>query len=307
MSLITMTNQEREKGIYKVTLIGSFANVVLLVFKFVAGFLGNSAAMLADAVHSLSDFVTDIIVLLFVKISSKPEDKEHKYGHGKYETLATVVIGIMLFIIGLGILYNGAKDVIRVINGEVLPSPGILALVAALFSIVVKEGLYHYSIIKGKSLDSPAVIANAWHHRSDALSSIGTAIGIGGAIVLGEKWSVLDPIAAIVVSFFITKVAYSLTKNGVDDLLERSLPQEVEDEIIKTILSFDKVSEPHHLRTRRIGNKYAINVHIRMDGNTLLYEVHNTATAIERRLREKYGNDTYVNIHMEPVKKPKQD
>ena len=302
-----MTNQEREKGIYKVTLIGSFANVVLLVFKFVAGFLGNSAAMLADAVHSLSDFVTDIIVLLFVKISSKPEDKEHKYGHGKYETLATVVIGIMLFIIGLGILYNGAKDVIRVINGEVLPSPGILALVAALFSIVVKEGLYHYSIIKGKSLDSPAVIANAWHHRSDALSSIGTAIGIGGAIVLGEKWSVLDPIAAIVVSFFITKVAYSLTKNGVDDLLERSLPQEVEDEIIKTILSFDKVSEPHHLRTRRIGNKYAINVHIRMDGNTLLYEAHNTATAIERRLREKYGNDTYVNIHMEPVKKPKQD
>lgn len=307
MSFITMTNQEREKGIYKVTLIGSFANVVLLVFKFVAGFLGNSAAMLADAVHSLSDFVTDIIVLLFVKISSKPEDKEHKYGHGKYETLATVVIGIMLFIIGLGILYNGAKDVIRVINGEVLPSPGILALVAALFSIVVKEGLYHYSIIKGKSLDSPAVIANAWHHRSDALSSIGTAIGIGGAIVLGEKWSVLDPIAAIVVSFFIIKVAYSLTKNGVDDLLERSLPQEVEDEIIKTILSFDKVSEPHHLRTRRIGNKYAINVHIRMDGNTLLYEAHNTATAIERRLREKYGNDTYVNIHMEPVKKPKQD
>lgn len=300
-----MTNQERERGIYKVTLIGSFANVVLLIFKFVAGFLGNSAAMLADAVHSLSDFVTDIIVLLFVKISSKPEDKEHKFGHGKYETLATVVIGIMLFLIGLGILYNGAKDVIRVINGEALPSPGILALAAALFSIAVKEVLYHYSVIKGKALDSPAVIANAWHHRSDALSSIGTAIGIGGAIVLGEKWSVLDPIAAIVVSFFIIKVAYVLTKNGVDDLLERSLPPEIEDEIVKIILSFDKVSEPHHLRTRRIGNKYAINVHIRMDGNTLLYEAHDTATAIERRLREKYGNETYVNIHMEPVKKYK--
>lgn len=300
-----MTNQERERGIYKVTLIGSFANVVLLIFKFVAGFLGNSAAMLADAVHSLSDFVTDIIVLLFVKISSKPEDKEHKFGHGKYETLATVVIGIMLFLIGFGILFNGAKDVIRVINGEVLPSPGILALVAALFSIAVKEVLYQYSVIKGKTLDSPAVIANAWHHRSDALSSIGTAIGIGGAIVLGEKWSVLDPIAAIVVSFFIIKVAYVLTKNGVDDLLERSLPPEIEDEIVKIILSFDKVSEPHHLRTRRIGNKYAINVHIRMDGNTLLYEAHDTATAIERRLREKYGNETYVNIHMEPVKKHK--
>lgn len=300
-----MTNQERERGIYKVTLIGSFANVVLLIFKFVAGFLGNSAAMLADAVHSLSDFVTDIIVLLFVKISSKPEDKEHKFGHGKYETLATVVIGIMLFLIGFGILYNGAKDVIRVINGEVLPSPGILALVAALFSIAVKEVLYQYSVIKGKTLDSPAVIANAWHHRSDALSSIGTAIGIGGAIVLGEKWSVLDPIAAIVVSFFIIKVAYVLTKNGVDDLLERSLPPEIEDEIVKIILSFDKVSEPHHLRTRRIGNKYAINVHIRMDGNTLLYEAHDTATAIERRLREKYGDETYVNIHMEPVKKHK--
>lgn len=298
-----MTSAERQKEIYKVTILGSFANFLLLLFKFVAGFLGNSAAMLADAVHSLSDFVTDIIVILFVKISSKPEDAEHKYGHGKYETLATVVIGIMLFVIGLGILYNSASSVIRVINGETLESPGILALVAAGLSILIKEALYQYSVIKGKAIDSPAVIANAWHHRSDALSSIGTAIGIGGAIVLGEKWSVLDPLAAVVVSFFIIKVAFTLTKAGVDDLLERSLPQSVEKEIVETILSFEKVSEPHHLRTRRIGNHYAIDVHIRMDGSTSLYEAHETASAIERKLREKYGRETYVNIHMEPVKK----
>ena len=298
-----MTSAERQKEIYKVTILGSFANFLLLLFKFVAGFLGNSAAMLADAVHSLSDFVTDIIVILFVKISSKPEDAEHKYGHGKYETLATVVIGIMLFVIGLGILYNGASSVIRVINGEALESPGILALVAAGLSILIKEALYQYSVIKGKAIDSPAVTANAWHHRSDALSSIGTAIGIGGAIVLGEKWSVLDPLAAVVVSFFIIKVAFTLTKAGVDDLLERSLPQSVEKEIVETILSFEKVSEPHHLRTRRIGNHYAIDVHIRMDGSTSLYEAHETASAIERKLREKYGRETYVNIHMEPVKK----
>ena len=297
-----MTSQDREKEIFKVTITGSIVNALLVVAKFIAGFAGHSAAMLADAVHSLSDFITDIIVIIFVKISAKPEDAEHNYGHGKYETLATVIIGLMLFIVGFGILYNSASSIIAVIHGAVLPAPGYLALVAAVISIIMKELLYQYTLYKGKTLDSSAVIANAWHHRSDALSSIGTAIGIGGAIMLGDSWRILDPIAAVIVSFFILKVAYTLTKSGVDDLLERSLPPEIDKEIIDTILSFKIVSEPHHVRTRRIGNHYAIDVHIRMDGNTNLFEAHATASAIEKRLRDKYGYETYVNIHMEPVK-----
>ena len=177
-------NTEREKGIYRVTVVGSIVNFLLLVFKFFAAFFGHSAAMLADAVHSLSDFVTDIIVIVFVRISAKPEDESHDYGHGKYETLATAIIGILLLFVGFGILWSGASSIYRFLQGDSLQEPGILALAAALISIVSKEVLYRYTVFKGKKLNSQAVIANAWHHRSDALSSIGTAIGIGGAILL---------------------------------------------------------------------------------------------------------------------------
>ncbi len=241
----------REKEIYKVTVVGSVVNFLLLVFKFFAGIAGHSAAMLADAVHSLSDFVTDIIVIIFVRISNKPEDKDHDYGHGKYETLATAIIGILLLCVGFGILWNGASSIYDFFHGEQLGEPGMLALIAALVSIVLKEILYQYTVIKGRKLNSQAVIANAWHHRSDALSSIGTAVGIGGAILLGDKWRVLDPIAAVVVSIFIMKVAIQLLIPCVDELLEKSLPDEVEREIEQAALSFPGVSQPHHLRTRR--------------------------------------------------------
>ena len=244
----------REKGIYKVTIVGSIVNFLLLVFKFFAGIAGHSAAMLADAVHSLSDFITDIVVIVFVRIAGKPEYKGHDYGHGKYETLATAIIGLLLLCVGFG----------------QLESPGVVALVAALVSIVSKEILYQYTVIQGKKLNSQAVIANAWHHRSDALSSIGTAIGIGGAILLGDHWRVLDPVAAVVVSFFIMKVSVRLLIPCVDELLEKSLPEDVEKEIEQTVLSFPGVSQPHHLRTRRIGNYYAIELHVRMDGKITL-------------------------------------
>ena len=185
----------REKGIYKVTIVGSIVNFLLLVFKFFAGIAGHSAAMLADAVHSLSDFITDIVVIVFVRIAGKPEDKGHDYGHGKYETLATAIIGLLLLCVGFGIFWNGASSIYTFLRGGQLESPGVVALVAALVSIVSKEILYQYTVIQGKKLNSQAVIANAWHHRSDALSSIGTAIGIGGAILLGDHWRVLDPVA----------------------------------------------------------------------------------------------------------------
>lgn len=292
----------RKKGIYKVTIIGSIVNFLLLVFKFFAGFAGHSAAMLADAVHSLSDFITDVVVIVFVRIANKPEDKGHDYGHGKYETLATAIIGILLLCVGFGIFWNGATSIYDFLNGQQLESPGMVALIAALVSIVLKELLYRYTVIQGKKLNSQAVIANAWHHRSDALSSIGTAIGIGGAILLGDKWRVLDPVAAVIVSVFIMKVSIQLLIPCVDELLEKSLPDEVEKEIEQTALSFPGVSEPHHLRTRRIGSYYAIEMHVRMDGRITLEEAHRTVTAIENKLKEMFGKGTHVGIHVEPTK-----
>lgn len=292
----------REAGIYRVTLVGSVVNLLLFVFKFVAGILGHSAAMLADAVHSLSDFVTDIIVIVFVRISSKPEDEGHDYGHGKYETLATAIIGLILLFVGFGILWNGATSIWDFWQGGELKEPGMLALWAALVSILFKELLYQYTVLKGRRLNSQAVVANAWHHRSDALSSIGTAVGIGGAILLGEQWLILDPLAAVVVSLFIMKVAIQLLVPSMNELLEKSLPAEVEEKIKQEILAFPGVTSPHHLRTRRIGSSYAIEVHIRMDGQITLEEAHHTATAIENRLKSEFGSRTYINIHVEPVK-----
>ena len=194
---------DRGREIYKVTFVGGVVNVVLLLFKFIAGILGHSAAMVADAVHSLSDFVTDIVVLVFVHISGKPKDKSHDYGHGKYETLAMTIIGIALLAVAIGIIYSGTTKIILWLNGETLEAPGMLALWAALLSIVLKEAVYRYSMVKARELNSQAVEANAWHHRSDALSSVGTAVGIGGAIFLGQRWTVLDAFASVVVGAFI--------------------------------------------------------------------------------------------------------
>ncbi len=290
----------REKEIYKVTLAGGAVNVILLIFKFVAGIVGRSSAMIADALHSLSDFVTDVIVLVFVKISNKPQDKSHDYGHGKYETLALTIIGIALMAVAVSIIVKGAVKIAGWANGEVLKAPGMLAFWAAVVSIVLKEGVYRYSIIKAKKLNSKAVEANAWHHRSDALSSIGTAVGIGGAIFLGERWTILDPIASVVVGAFIVKVAFDLLKNGIGDLMEQSLPDQVEEEILRLAESVPGVTKPHDLRTRRIGNHYAIEMHILMDGNLSLKEAHDKASEVEDLLRNHYGEETHVAVHVEP-------
>ena len=292
----------RERSIYRVTILGSIVNLLLLVIKFAAGILGHSAAMVADAVHSLSDFVTDIIVLLFVRISNKPQDESHDYGHGKYETLATALIGVILFFVGLGILWNGGMSIWHVIQGQPLEAPGSMALVAALVSIVAKELLYQYTALVGKRVDSQAVVANAWHHRSDALSSIGTALGIGGAILLGDDWRVLDPIAAVVVSLFILKMAYKLVVPSFEELMDRSLSEEIEADIRKVLLEFPEASQPHNLRTRRIGNNCSVDVHIRMDGNLTLTHSHEITRAMEQRLRELLGQGTFINIHVEPRK-----
>ena len=295
------SKMNRNKEIYQVTLVGGVANVVLLIFKFVAGIMGHSAAMVADAVHSLSDFVTDVIVIIFVRISSMPKDKSHDYGHGKYETLAMTFIGAALLAVALGIVFSGIVKIVAWVHGQDLQAPGTLALWAALLSVVLKEGTFRYSMKEAHRLNSQAVEANAWHHRSDALSSIGTALGIGGAIFLGQRWTVLDPVASVVVGLFIIKVSFFLLRDGIGDLMEQSLPDEVEQEILQLAASVEGVEEPHDLCTRRIGNHYAIELHILMDGDIPLREAHDKASEVEDLLRQHYGEDTHVAVHVEPL------
>ena len=291
---------ERNREIYKVTIIGGAVNMLLLLFKFVAGIVGHSAAMLADSIHSLSDFVTDFIVLLFVRISGKPQDKSHDYGHAKYETLAMTLIGVALLLVAIGIIYHGVVAIAFWAKGGQLAAPGMLALWAAMLSIILKEGVYRYSMMKARQLNSQAVEANAWHHRSDALSSIGTAVGIGGAIFFGQRWAVLDPLASIIVGLFIVKVAVFLLWDSIGDLMERSLPDEVEDEILRLAASVSGVVEPHELRPRRIGNHYAIELHVMMNGDMSLREAHDRASEVEDLLRDRYGEETHVAVHVEP-------
>lgn len=293
---------DREAKIYRITLLGSAVNAVLVIFKFVAGILGKSSAMVADAVHSLSDFITDLIVLIFVKVSTKPQDESHDYGHGKYETLASTIIGIALIVAAAAILRDGIQKTIFWAKGGELDAPGWLAFWAALVSIVLKEWTYLFTVREGRRLDSPAVRANAEHHRSDALSSIGTAIGIGGAILLGKRWTVLDPLASMVVGLFIIRIAWGLIREGIGDLMEKSLPEDVEKEILDIVGEFPDMGEPHHLRTRRIGSAYAIEMHIRMDGSRSLNEAHASATELERRIKLRFGEKTHVGIHVEPFK-----
>lgn len=294
---------ERDKKVYRVTLLGSVVNLLLLVFKFVAGVLGHSAAMIADAVHSLSDFVTDLIVIVFVKISSKPEDADHAYGHGKYETLASCIIGLALIVVGVMMGYNAMVKIVDVVrNGTELASPGIIALVAAVLSIVLKEWMFRITRKVAREVDSPAVEANAWHHRSDALSSVGTAIGIGGAVLLGSKWAVLDPIAALVVSVFIVVQAAKILSDAIGQLMEKSLPRDVEQRICEIVYEEEGTSDIHHLRTRKIGSQISIELHVRMSGSLTLREVHGKSIAIEKRLRAAFGDSTYINLHVEPLK-----
>ena len=292
----------REREIFRVTLAGSACNVALLTFKFIAGTIGHSSAMIADAVHSLSDFITDLVVLVFVNISAKPQDDSHDYGHGKFETIATLFIGLALVAAATSILFAGGEKLLSWCKGNQLQPPGWIALWAAILSVVIKEILYQYTAFRGRAVNSQALIANAWHHRSDALSSIGTTVGIGGAILLGQRWAVLDPLASIIVGALLVKVAVKLLKTSIGELTESSLPEETEHEIEKIINSLPGVYEPHNLRTRTIGNRTAIEAHVRMDGNMSLNEAHHLATQIEQKLKQRFGRQTHITIHMEPVK-----
>ncbi|MBP5247716.1 MAG: cation transporter [Fibrobacter sp.] len=294
-------DMERVKIAQRVTWHGFFVNLLLSVGKILSGIFGNSAAMVADGIHSLSDFVTDFIVIIFVRISGEDRDKGHPYGHGKFETMASMLIGMVLLAVAIGICVNATQQIYSIYRGNLLEVPSKMALIAAAVCIVVKEGLFQYTVRVGKKINSPVLIANAWHHRSDALSSIGTLIGIGGASLLGGKFTILDPIAAILVSIFIGRVAYQIGFSTIQELLEASLPEEIEKEIALLIRNTNKVRFYHNLQTRKIGNAYAIDVHIKLDRDISLVEAHDVATDIEHQLRQKYGRQTQINIHMEPL------
>ena len=294
--------QPRDRRIYRITLAGSIVNVVLLVFKFAAGILGHSAAMIADAIHSLSDFLTDIIVIVFVRLSSKPADRDHDYGHGKYETLATSVIGLALAVVAVILGWDGIEKIADALQGNRLESPGIIALWAALLSITLKEWIFRATRKVANEVKSKALEANAWHHRSDALSSVGTAIGIGGAVMLGDGWAILDPIAAIVVCVLIIVTAFRIIRQSSGELLEESLPKETEDRIEQIVYQDTLVSDIHKLHTRRIGNIIAIEMHLRMPAGITLAESHVHATAIEQSLKTEFGKGTHIMLHIEPTK-----
>ncbi len=292
----------RKHSIYRVTFAGFIVNLVLSLLKLAAGIVGRSGAMVADAVHSFSDLATDVVVIAFARISAKPRDEGHDYGHGKYETLAAILIGLALGAVGAGILANGVQNIRLVIAGRELPRPGSVALAAAVVSISVKEILYRYTIRAGRAVNSPSLVANAWHHRSDALSSTGALIGIACAYFLGPGWRIADPIAALVVAVFIFKVAFDLVRTGLDELLERSLPTDVETEILHIVTVDPAVCEPHNLRTRRIGASIAVEVHVRVAGTMTVAHSHLLTVDIERRLRDRFGEGTMIAIHVEPLK-----
>ena len=294
-----MTKTRTQKA-QQVTWIGAIINVVLSLCKILAGFFGKSSAMIADGLHSLSDLVTDVIVVVFFRISDAEKDDKHPYGHGKFETFSTFLIALVLFCVGLGIFYSGTSKIVSVIRGETLQKPEMIAFWAALISIVCKEGLFRYTKIVGKQINSQAIIANAWHHRSDAFSSIGVAIGIAGAIFLGDKWVVLDPIAGVVVSFFIIKTAIQLSLPSIQELMEVSLPKEIIQKIEMLILEDNEVKSFHKLRSRKVGEVFVIDVHIQLDNTISLVQAHNISGALSRRIREEFGSKTQINIHTEP-------
>lgn len=284
----------------KVTWIGLVVNVILSTAKIVAGIIGLSGAMIADGVHSISDSVTDIIVLIFIGLSAKGENAKYRYGHGKFETFATMLISAALIAVAIGIFVASTKQIVYALHGHLLPRPTLTALIMALVSIATKEWLFRYTRVVGEHIDSMALVANAWHHRSDAFSSIAVFIGIGCAMFLGGQWRILDPIAAAIVSIFIAMVGYRLIMPSIKELLEVSLPESETEEIAREIGKTEGVMAYHHLRTRKNGNVYIMDFHIKVDPTLTVVEAHRIADNAENALKAKYGKQTIANIHIEP-------
>lgn len=296
-----LTPNQSVKIARHVTWVGFWWNALLGTVKIIAGIAGRSSALVADGIHSFSDFISDVIVLVMVGIARKKPDRKHEYGHGKYETLATILLAIVLFIIAIGILVSGIRQIIGFIHGEEIPRPETLTLVICAAAIIVKEWLYQYTRRAGIRIKSEAVIANAWHHRSDAFSSIATLAGVAGAIFLGNWGRICDPIAAIIVAIFIIIVAVKMASPAISELLEIALTEEEQIEISHAITSTPGVVTFHHLRSRRSGANVIIDLHIKVNPEISVVAAHHIATSVENNLKSHFGKySTLTNIHIEP-------
>ena len=292
---------QRANEVKRCTLIGLVVNAILSALKIVAGFIGNSGAMIADGIHSESDFATDIVVLAFVGVTARGIDKRYHYGHGKFETFATMIIAVVLFAVAVGLFWSSGESVLRSLGGEEIEAPSYFALIMAAVSIATKEILYRYTAHVGDAVKSMALVANAWHHRSDAFSSIAALVGIAGAMFLSPQWRILDPLAAMAVSVFIAIVAWRLLMPSVQELLEVSLPDDEINAIEREICQVDGVMAFHHLRTRKNGNRYIIDLHIKVKPDITVVDAHDIASSVENRLKERF-HGAMVYVHTEPYK-----
>jgi len=283
-----------------VTITGIAVNIILIIIKLASGMIGNSAAMIADAVHSVSDFITDIGVFVGLRFLAKPADRNHPYGHGRLETTISLFMGLIIILTGLGIAKNALWSIIAAARGTFPEMPGMIALAAGIVSIVSKEVMFHYTRAVAKKSGSRTLEANAWHHRSDAMSSVGTVLGIGGAILFGNHWTVLDPIAAAFVSILVVKVGIEIGWNAFREISDEALPLERQRQITEAILRIAEIREFHKLRTRSLGRYVTVDAHICVNPNMSVREAHNIATRAETAVREALGNAAFVTIHIEP-------
>lgn len=291
----------------RVTVIGMIANILLTLIKIAAGLVGGSAALIADGVHSLSDLLSDLVVIFSIRISAKPEDESHNFGHKKIETLASVVVGLMLLFAGFLILYEGGLTIYDYFGGTPVEKPSVITFYVALLSIIVKELLYQYTHRVAKKLDSDMIEVNAWHHRTDAFSSIGVAVGIGIAVLFGDRWAVIDPIMAVLLALYILYIAVKIIYNSINDLMEASLSPEVNEEIQAIVLNCDGVLNAHSLKTRKLGSSKAIDLHIMVDENLTVKEAADIQKDIENSLKNRFGPETYVIVKLEPFLDRKKD
>lgn len=287
-----------EQVAMKVSLISIVTNILLSVLKAFAGLAAHSGAMLSDAVHSASDVISTIVVIIGIKISSKESDKEHPYGHERLECVAAIVLATILCITGLGIGYSALKNIVGREYNE-LAVPGMLALIAAVVSIFVKESMFWYTKIYAKKIDSSALMADAWHHRSDALSSVGALIGIAGARM---GYPVLDSIASLVICIFIVKAAYDIFKDAVRKMIDEACDEETENKLRELALSQDGVLGVDLLRTRVFGNKIYVDIEIGADGEKPLKETHEIAEKVHDTIEKNFPKVKHIMVHVNPAK-----
>lgn len=285
----------------RVTWLGFWINAFLGVLKVVGGIFSRSGALVADGIHSFSDFFSDIVVLVMVGVARRKPNALYPFGHGHFEAFATVLLSLLLILVSIGIFIDGTAKIVDVIKGEVLPQPNFIALIIILISIISKEWLFHYTKRIGEKIKSDSVIANAWHHRSDALSSLATLIGVGGAIFLGEKWRVLDPIAAMVVGVMIFIISIDLAKPAVREMLGISLPVNAKKEIKKALNDTEGVLGWHHLQTFKSGNDGYVMVHIMVDPDITVKEAHDIASLAEKKMHKAVKDlNIHATTHIEP-------